>query len=200
MTTGRVERWRVLLGFVLLDGVGPELVTPALRAAAREPKVVTRLLAEYGPDALRVAAQHPGVGTKIVSQLGKEGIDLARGVLTEDAVRLARWGEDIARLPTATKLQVLDVVRAAPGKALAWLDRHPTILLTAAGVTSFLAAKGEMLGSGQQPGFIERMLKTPMEVVGRPLTMTLYGLGGICVLGAGARLVVRLRAYCKRHG
>jgi hypothetical protein len=176
-----------------LDSVGAELLTPALRAAAREPEVVTRLITEYGPDALRVAAQHPGVGTKIVSQLGRDGIELADKVSTEDAVRLARWSDDIAQLPPGTKPQVLDVVRAAPAKALDWLDRHPTILLTAAGVTSFLAAKREILGAEGHAGFIERMTKIFLGIVGHPLAVTLYALGAILVLAGAARLAIYLR-------
>ena len=71
-----------------LDGISPDLVAPAIRAAAREPGVTAQLVAAYGKDALELAAKHPGVGTSLAEKLGEDGIRVGRQLSTDQAVTL----------------------------------------------------------------------------------------------------------------
>lgn len=175
-----------------LDELGPELAAPAIRAAAREPQLVARLVETYGASALRVAAGHPGVGTRIAEQLGQEGIELAGRLPTEQAVSLARWGDDVAGLPAAERGRVLAAIRTSPEKALNWLDRHPKVLLTAGGVAAFIAAKDNLFPPEGIQGPVERMTREAVEAVAPPIQTALYAAGGVLIAALGLYLAMRL--------
>ncbi len=163
-----------------LDGLPPQLVKPALFAAAREPQVVTKIVTEFGPGALEVAAKHPGVGARIVQNFGDDGVRVGRALTTDQAVSLARHGDDIAALQPAQRSALLGKIAKSPGVVLDYLEKHPRILTTAAGVGTVLALKDDIVGTtevvtgpdGQpvavaKPGLIERVIvqdKSPIRI------------------------------------
>ena len=154
-----------------LDALPPALVKPALHAAAREPQVVTRLVGEFGSGALEVAARHPGVGTRIVQNFGDDGVKVGRALSTDQAVALARHTDDIAALAPAQRSALLDKIAQSPRVVLEFLEKHPRVLTTAAGVGTVLALKDEIVGTSEivtgpdgqpvavaRPGLIERVM------------------------------------------
>jgi hypothetical protein len=140
-----------------MQKVPAELTESAMRAAAREPQAIAQLTSKIGEDALIVAAKHPGVGVNIASKLGPEGCAIARQLSTPEAIRLARLGDDIARLPAAEKAGILSRIGRAPGKVIDYLEKHPGVLSSAATVTAAYLAIDALLGDAASPGFLERM-------------------------------------------
>jgi hypothetical protein len=55
---------------------------------------------------------------------------------------LLRHADDIAKLPRAKQKDVVEAIGKYPAKALDYLEKHPRILLTTAGVGTFLALFG----------------------------------------------------------
>jgi hypothetical protein len=151
-----------------------DLVQAAVRAAAREPEVVAKLVAQLGDDALVVAAKHPGVGTAIAEKLGAQGVNLAKQLPTKDAVRLARSADEIASVAKSEQSAVFAKLQRNGGKALDYLERHPRILTTAAGVAVFLAVKDDLLGTKDAPGFVERMWTGTLDRFHQPLSVILF--------------------------
>src|SRR5688572_19367708 len=154
-----------------LDALPPALVKPALHAAAREPQVVTRIVTEFGSGALEVAAKHPGVGTRIVQNFGDDGVKVGRALSTDQAVALARHADDIAALAPAQRSALLGKIASSPRVVLEFLEKHPRVLTTAAGVGTVLALKDEIVGTSEivtgpdgqpvavaKPGLIERVI------------------------------------------
>lgn len=145
--------------------VPAELAEGAMRAAAREPAAIAKLVATHGDDVLLVAAKHPGVGVDIAGKLGSEGCAVARQLTTPEAIRLARLGDDLARLPAAERAGVLARIGKSPQRVLEWLEKHPKVLGTAALTTTALVTIDKMLGDAESPGFVERVvsqMKTPI--------------------------------------
>ncbi len=148
--------------------VPAEFAEGAMRAAAREPELVARLATEIGEDALIVAGKHPGVGVDIASKLGRDGCALAKKLSTPDTIRLARFGDDLARLPAAERTSLLTRIGKAPAKVLGYLEKHPKILLTATATATAIVAIDRLLGDGAAPGFIERIaeqFRTPVGII-----------------------------------
>jgi hypothetical protein len=160
--------------------VPAELSEAAMRAAAREPQAIAQLTARIGEDALIVAAKHPGVGVNIASKLGPEGCAIARNLSTPEAIRLARLGDDIARLPAAEKAGILSRLGRSPGKVIDYLEKHPGVLSSAATVTAAYFAIDALLGDAQSPGFLERVAGQ----FHRPLTGVLVALAALIVARA----------------
>jgi len=156
-----------------LEALPEQLVKPALYAAAREPQVVTRLVGEFGSGALEVAARHPGIGARLVETFGDDGVRAARALTTDQAVTLARHADDIAALQPAQRSALLGKIASSPRVVLDYLERHPRILTTAAGVGTVLALKDDIVGTSEivtgpdgqpvavaKPGLIERVITT----------------------------------------
>lgn len=141
----------------VLDELEPVLVKPALEAVEHDPEVVTELVTKYGKGALELAAKDPGVGTEIAEKLGEDGIQTAKNLSTNDAIRLARYSDDIANLPVGQKKEVLEAIAKAPARIFNYMEEHPKLLKTAAGVGVILAIKNNVLGRPGKPGFIERI-------------------------------------------
>jgi hypothetical protein len=182
----------------VLDELGAEMAGPALRAAGREPELLTRLMTTYGKEAVEVAVKHPGVGTRLVETLGKDGIELGMKLGTDDAIRLARHGDDIAKLAPKPRSQVMEKIARSPKAVLAFLEANPKVLLTAAGVATVLAVKDEFLGeTGERrvlpdgtviepaAGFAERITDRVIDRFHEPMSLLLGALG-LIVLGWGA--------------
>ncbi len=170
-----------------LDELPEEVALKALQAVKREPDLMARLVSQYGTDALRIAAKHPGVGEQITKTLGREGIEIAERATTKSAVQLSRIAEPIAKLPESEKSQLLDALKNAPKELIDFLDKHPKVLYTTAGVVSFIAAKDQILGGYKvsvdkdgnvrilrKPGFIERMWETTAQSFNTPLACIIW--------------------------
>jgi hypothetical protein len=78
--------------------------------------------------------------------MGRDGIEMGLKLGTDDAVRLARQADDIARLAPAPRSQVLSKLGRNAKGVLSYLEAHPKILLTAAGVAAVLAVEDNFLG------------------------------------------------------
>lgn len=181
-----------------IERLPEELVGPALRAGAREPVLVTRLLAQHGDEVLELAARHPGVGTQLAEKLGKSGIDIGRGLTTDQAIVLTRHADDIVQLAPGPRGQVMDKLRRSPGAVLGFLEKHPRVLLTAAGVGLVLAVKDDFMGAGGdriiQPdgtiiepaqSFGERVLDQFTTKFREPIWL-IFGVVGVLLLGWGS--------------
>jgi hypothetical protein len=173
-----------------LDGIPETLVERALWAAQREPAVMTRLLSQHGSDALQIAARYRGVGTDIVAKLGDDGIRMARNLSENQAVILARHADEIAGLPSAQKSQVVEAILAAPGRLIDYMEKHPKVFMTAAGITTLVALKDDVLGKDEEitinpdgstkrrkRGFVERILDRFQEPVSAVLVVLAVILG-----------------------
>lgn len=177
-----------------VDGVPAELAEQGLRAIVREPAVMQGMVREFGSAALETAARHPGLAGKISSGLGSEGLDIARRVTTEEATLLARYADDIAKLPAAERASVMSLLKQAPGKALAWAERHPKLLIAGSATTAVVLARKELFGEGDAPGFLERIGSSIYETFKAPINVVAAALAGIVVLWAGLKMrrVVRM--------
>ncbi len=173
-----------------LSAMPEDMVAAAVRAASREPELVAKLVGQFGDDALLVAAKHPGVGTGIAGKLGADGIALAKQLPTNDAIRLARVADDIAAVASTERPAVMAKLQRAGGKALDYLERHPRILATTAGVAVFLAVKDDLLGTKDAPGLVERTV----AVFRNPLSVFLVAIAALIFARVGF-IVVRIVRY-----
>lgn len=173
-----------------LSRIPDDLAAAAVRAASREPELIGKLVATLGDDALLIAAKHPGVGTSIAEKLGAEGVALAKQLPTADAIRLARAADDIATVARAERPAVFAKLQRTGGKGLDFLERHPRILLTAAGVSVFLAVKDDILGTKDAPGLIERTL----EKFRNPLSIFLVTIAALIFARVGF-IITRIIRY-----
>jgi hypothetical protein len=187
-----------------LDGVSPDLVEPAIRAAARDPEGMVRLVAAYGKDALALEAKHPGVGAQLAQKLGVDGIAIGQKLTTDQAVTLTRYADDIAALPKGERSQLLDVMAKAPTRILDYLETHPKVLLTAGGVATVVAVKDNVFGgtgpsaNGKSPpaGWIERFIFGVANRFVHPVMIVVAILvGGVfCYVAIQLRSVWKLNA------
>jgi hypothetical protein len=185
-----------------LDGLSPDLVGPAIRAAAREPEITDRLVAIYGKEALALEASQPGVGAMLAEKLGSEGITIGEKLTTDQAVALTRYADDVAALPAGERNQLLDAMVKAPAAALDYLETHPKVLLTAGGVAAVIAVKDNLLGGTgssrnhetPSPGLFERIILGVADRVARPIiVLVVLIIGGIVCC-----LAIQLRSAWKR--
>ena len=193
-----------------LDEIPQNLVRPALQATAREPDTIVRLVASHGAGALETAARHPGVGSKLVTSLGDDAVKLGRNLTTDQAVVIARHADEIAKLPAAQREGVMQALAKSPARVASYLERHPKILLTTAGVVTVVALKDEIVGTTQlaldaagnpiavaKPGFIERLVGEPVRnatnLLGVVAASILAGWGAIQLWGAWRMRAVRVR-------
>ena len=192
-----------------LDDVAPDLRGPALRAIEREPQVLVPLIERHGAPALQAAARHPGVGASIGQKLGAEGLETTARLTTDESIVLARHADDIAALPPAQRSAVLEKLRTSSKSAVAFLERHPKTLLTAAGVTAFLATKDELLqsptiapdGTRTGGGIVHtvwhdafNVVKSPLGMVGTVLVALVAGWGLLRLWHTYRHLAVKRRA------
>jgi len=183
------------------DRLPPDLIGPAIQAAAREPKLLSRLVSAYGNAALELAGRQPGIGPALVEKLGPDGIRIGNRLTTDQAVALARHAGDIAALPSAERNQFMDAMMKAPAQVLDYLETHPKVLLTTGGVSAFIAAKDNLLGNAVQPtgqqassaGLVERVITRLSAKFERPMTVVVMIIV-ICII---AYLIIQLRSAWK---
>ena len=156
-----------------LDGLSPELRTAGLRAIERDPQAMTQIVKRYGTAGLEVTARHPGVGEKLVESLGSDGVSLGRKLTTDQTIMAARFADEIAALPAPQRAGIIGKILKSPGPVLDFLESHPRILMTGAGVAVVMAVKDDIIGdrghsnvrpdgtivtTPPHPGLIERIL------------------------------------------
>jgi hypothetical protein len=174
-----------------LDGVPEDLVERAIWAVQREPEVMAKLVRDYGSDALLLATKHRGIGGELVRKFGAEGIRLGKALSERQAIVAARHADTIAVLPQSQQSRVIGAIVAAPARTLGFLEKHPKVLLTTAGVGTFIALKDDMLGQDEEVqiapdgtrmvrkrGFIERTL----DQFRQPIVLLLSIAAGILAL------------------
>jgi hypothetical protein len=177
-----------------LDGVPADLAEQSLRAIVREPAAMQAMVREFGSAALETAARHPGLAGRVSGSLGSEGLDIARRVTTEEATILARHADDIARLPAAERAGVMDLLKRAPGRALAWMERHPKLLIAGSATTAVVLARKEIFGEGETPGFFERVGGSVYETFKAPVNVAIAAVCAVIVLWAVLKMRRVLRA------
>jgi hypothetical protein len=175
-----------------LDGVSPELRSSAISAVAREPQAMLPLVRQYGAPALEVAARHPGVGEQVVEKLGQDGIQLGKQLTTDQSIVVARHADEIAALAPPQRSAVVQQILRSPGKVLDYLETHPRVLRTAAGVGIVLAIKDQIIGDGGashilgdgriittpgHPGLIERILPASLAFLSTPIAIVAWIVG-----------------------
>jgi len=173
-----------------VDGVPAELAENSLRALVREPVAMRQLATEFGSTALETAAKHPGLAVPIGSKLGGEGLDVARRLTLDEATILSRSADDLAKLPAAERSQLLSFVRQSPAKALAWIEKHPKLLVAASATTAVVLAREEIFGiaaTGQQ-GFLERAAGKIYQTFEKPINLVLGVLSAIVLAWGGFKL------------
>jgi hypothetical protein len=171
-----------------VDGMPAELAEQGLRAIVREPAAMQGMVREFGSSALETAAKHPGLAGKISSGMGKEGLDIARNVTTREATILARHADDIAKLPAAERASVMNLIKQSPGKVLAWIERHPKILIAGSATTAVVLARKEIFGEGDTPGFLERVGGSLYRTFEAPISVAVAALTCIVILWGGLKM------------
>lgn len=171
-----------------LDGVPADLAENSLRALVREPVAMRELAAQFGSTALETAAKHPGLAVPIGNRLGAEGLDTARRLTLDQATVLTRYSDDLAKLPAAERSQFLTMIRQSPAKALAWMEKHPKLLLAGGATTAVIVARKEIFGEGAQQGFIERAAASLYRTFEKPVNLVLGVLAGLVMIWGGFKV------------
>ena len=78
---------------------------------------------------------------------------------------LARRADEIANLPAPFKKEFIDKFPEAAGNVIAFMEKNPKVLITAASVGGFLGIKRELFGNADKPGFIERIMKPHQNLI-----------------------------------
>ena len=181
-----------------------EELTPAMQKAAaqamtREPDLMAHLFSSVGKEAITAAAKHPGVGTRVMEALGTEGAKtLGKIATTDEAIQLCRLAPQLARAAVPERQTLMEMIGKAPERIMDLLEKHPKVMLTAAGVASFIAAKEQILGGAEivtdengvvrvveKPGFIQRMSRQATETFKTPLAGIIW-IGGLLLLAWGS--------------
>lgn len=176
-----------------LDEIPESMVRPALGAIEREGDSLVKLVNAYGKESLELAAKHPGVGSKIVEKLGDDGIRIAKNLTNDQAIVLARASDTIAKLPKRDQVKVYEILLKSAGEALDYLEKHPKILATSAGLSAFYMAHDNLFGESNNrtiypngrveetaSGMIDRIFG--IEIIKSNLNMILIitGIGIFC--------------------
>ncbi len=159
-----------------LDHIPASLQKQAISALNYSPDVLNRLIATYGPDALLAAVKHPGIGTEVMEKLGREGMEAALKLEKRDLMRLHRLSPNLSQLEAARRSPVMDMLLKAPERTLSLLERHPNVLMTAAGVAVLINYRDALLGGSDRvqnpdgtwevtsrPGMLERTVGKFLE-------------------------------------
>ncbi len=198
-----------------LDALPEELVERALRSLRRDPERMGRLVSRYGSKGLEVAAKHRGVGADIVEKLGNDGVRMAADITEDHAVTLARHADDIAALPPESRNRVVDAIVSAPVRVLDFLENHPRILHTGAGVATILSLKDDLIGREEESstgpdgsatyrrlGLLDRVLdrfETPLSSLILVVSLVLSAWGAVKVWGVYRRERIRIETEERVH-
>lgn len=174
-----------------LEKLPVDKVPGALGAVRRNPKVMTRLVQEFGERGISAELKHPGLGAKLVSEFGENGLKLADTLSTEE-VRLIM--SHMNRMPAGDRASflsgVLEYLKKG-GKSVAdFLEAHPKTFGTGTVGAVLYLSKDNFFGkTGERvihpdgtitepaPGFFERVAKGMLSPVAGPLQQASKWLG-----------------------
>ena len=181
-----------------LDGVPAELAENSLRALVREPVAMQKLATEFGSSALETAAKHPGLAVPVGSKLGGEGLDAARRLTLDQATALTRHADELAKLPAAERSQFLTMIKESPARTLAWMEKHPRLILAGSATTAVVLARKEIFGEGGQQGFIERVAGSLYRTFEKPINLALGVLAAVALVWGSFKVWAFSRMIRKR--
>jgi hypothetical protein len=175
------------------EELAPNMRAGALQAVSREPELMSGLVSQFGREALEIGAKHPGVGSSLMKTFGREGVEVVQKLSRDEAIQMARLSKEIAAVPAVQRSQLFELLAKAPGKVTDLLEKNPKVLMTAAGLTAFLASKDQILGPKPvivdpdgtihpAPGLVEKVLekfKQPLSAVIGVMGVAIAGLAGI---------------------
>ena len=186
-----------------LNKLPEKMIERALWAAQREPDKMKSLITKYGDDVLFVAAQHRGVGMDIIIKLGNDGVRLSKDLTEKQAVVLARHADEITDLPQQLRSQLIEAMHTAPARVIDYIEKHPKVILSAAGIATLVALKDEVLGKDDEVvvnpdgsksihrrGFLERLFKlfyTPISAILAVIALVVGGWGVVKIWGVQRR-------------
>src|SRR5699024_4808635 len=176
-----------------LDDLPKSKISSGIGAINRNVKVMPDLIKRYGPGALEAEITNPGVGIRFVKKLGRPGIAISKKLDTDQAIVLARHLDEIKALPAPAKTKLLTALSRSGEKAVAFLEKHPKFMITAASVPVIIyaihAATTPTIGkdaSGNpiiiQPSLFSRLGSWAGGVITNPLSLLFYIIGAILVL------------------
>jgi hypothetical protein len=110
----------------------------AVEAVNRAPGRMAPLVRRHGEAALRAAGRHPGVGPTLLENFSARGAALANRLSTDQVIGLLRHRGAIRSLSPQNRSRLLEKVLRTPGRVVSYLERHPRVLYTAAGLTAVL--------------------------------------------------------------
>jgi hypothetical protein len=190
----------------VFDELTPAMQKAAAQAITREPDRMARLFSTVGKQALKAAALHPGVGSQVVEALGPEGAEALGRVRTDQAIQLGRLAPKIAGVAEPQRRTLMEMIEQAPERIMDLLEKHPKVLLTGAGLASFIAAKEQILGGAEiitdrngvvrvveKPGFLQRTWRQTTETFKTPLSSFLCIAGLIALAWGGIKVWAAVR-------
>jgi hypothetical protein len=178
---------------------GPELAVPATKSVTSQMLGVLAVAAGLSTDGRLSSASFSALP-------GDVDTLLADPAYVRAATAIA---DDIAALPPAQRSAVLEKLRSSGKSAVAFLERHPKTLLTAAGVTAFLATKDELLqaptiapdGTRTGGGIVHtvwhdvfNVVKSPLGMAGTVLVALAAGWAALRLWHTSRRLSIKRRA------
>lgn len=143
-------------------------------AAGSTGRELAQTVARRGTVALKAELKQPGVGGSLVRWFGDDGAKMADNLTADQAITIARHGEDISRLPLSQKEGIFSLMRSDTERFVGFVGRFVEnnpgkTLFTAAGTTLILAESERMLGGDEivydadgnpvlvtKPGFLGR--------------------------------------------
>lgn len=115
---------------LVLDKLPADQLRPVLNAMEREPDFLPELAMRYGEKALSYELLHPGVGGKLLAKLGDDAISATQTLTTDQAGRLLRYADEIAKLPEPSKRNFWAQFSQSPARVLEDLENSPKVLKT----------------------------------------------------------------------
>jgi len=119
------------------------------------------------------------------------GTALGRKLSTEELMIVARHSDDMAALPKDQWKKVLEAVLNNTKAVLTYLEKHPRILYTAAGVATVISLREDLIGSAEKvsidkngnksiyrPGLVDRLLKMFKDEI----TYIVYAIAALVLL------------------
>lgn len=181
-----------------VHGVPAEWTEKSLMALVREPAAMRNLATQFGSNALETAARHPGLAVPIGSRLGSEGLDTARRLNLDEAAALSRRSGDLAALPAPERSAFLQMVQRAPAKTLAWMEKHPRLLVAGSATTAVVLARKEIFGEGAQQGLLERATASLYRAFEKPIHLVLGVLFAVTLGWAAFKVLAISRGFRRR--
>lgn len=193
-----------------LDQLPTGQIGRALGVINNNPAAMSQLITQHGAAALQLSMRHAGVGMEIAQRLGQQGIQTALRLSTPQAIQLHRLTPQLARVAPAQRAEILEMITKAPARVLTFLEKHPRLLLTTAGVSVMIAYRDAIMGGNElvfdadgnpqitsSPGFLERALvqtlQTPAVEKALLILALLLGLALCIRILVGA--ILRILAY-----